>query len=242
MPTNAVDLDEPLTEQLIIELQCNGYTSAGRYIKNLTQAELTLCANHAFPLWLISEGWGSEAVFEGGAKRGHQDGLADLAKLQALGVPSGVVVYCAVDFGATVEDVPEITAYRSGYAAAQPDNRIGLYADGTVASAIPCPVGDYMPGAPGWPGYAEYIASGHAAIVQGQETKLFGQDVDLCEVLDRSVLWQPQAPASAQGEQTTTINPMPELAAAQTFLGITADGVWGPQTAEAFAKYYEANA
>ena len=49
---------------------------------------------------------------------------------------------------------------------------------------------------------------------------------------------QPQ-PASPAPAPTTSV--MPDLKAAQAELGITADGVWGPETAAAFGAFYEKN-
>ena len=238
MTINAADLDSPITQAYIDAAKAAGHIAAGQYLKHMSPAVVALAAKNEFGIWLIDEGWGNAAVFARGAAGGALDGRAAAAKMQALGAPEGTVVYFAIDYGAGASDLPAIQAYYTAYALAAATYHVGMYADGFIASNVSTPVGDYLPGASGWPGYAAYAAGSHVAILQHAEGTLFGYDVDPCEVRDTSVLWFPKAAAAAAVVAPTPQSVLPSLGLAQIELGVAADGVWGPETAEAFARHY----
>jgi hypothetical protein len=249
MTINAFDMTSQLTGTIIREAQAAGMTACGRYIsgggdwKHLTQAEVTLCAADKFSLWLIDEGTGSLTQFEGGETAGAEAGKAAAAVATAFGAPGGTPIFVGVDFAADASAVPAIKAYMSGYQRGCLPYRAGLYADGLVASAVPSAVGDFVPGASGWPGTAAYLTSGKVALIQHMSVTQFGVSIDQVELIDPGVLWSPGGIAVPVPTPTPTpvVNPMPALSAAQAFLGATVDGIWGPQTAAAFEAYYREN-
>jgi hypothetical protein len=235
--SNGFDTDAPITAQNAKRCVAAGYVAAGRYLKNLTLAEIAACGQAGLKLWLIDEGTGSQAVFARGASGGQTDGTAAKSRAAALGAPSGAVIYFAVDFDTQQSDVANIQAYYPAYKAAVAPYRAGMYADGLVASQVPTDVGAYLPGAMGWAGSEAYLKSGKVALVQGLPTAFFGMDADPVDIRDESVLWDTRTPAPP------VLNPMPALKVAQAYLntlgaGLVVDGVWGPHTDAAFAKYY----
>ena len=243
------DADTLLTEAQMMRVMSAGYSAMGVYFTKTAifsgmPAFIQLCAKHGFKLWLIDEGAGSAAVFDRGTAGGQNDGKRAANTAKNLGAPPGTPIYFAVDYAAGEADVANISAYYSGYKQACAPYRAGMYADGLIASAVPTDVGDYVPGASGWPGTAEYIKSGKVALIQHPPAAFFGMDADPVEIVDESVLWAPAA-ATAPVVVTTPITPVsvapfspPSLIQWQQHLGITADGIYGPETAAAIEHYY----
>ena len=240
------DADTQLTQATAARFVAAGYVAAGRYLKNLTMTEVAACAQAGLKLWLIDEGYGDAVVFARGTAGGLADGGKAKDRADALDAPPGSVIFFAIDYDAGQGDVANIKAYYGGYAAACAPYRAGMYADGLIASQVPTPVGDYLPGASGWAGTKDYIASGKVALLQHPPATVLGLDVDPVDILDESVLWDPATnvvptPAPAPTPEPAPpddTDPMPDLKVAQAYLGVTADGVYGPITAAAFEDYY----
>lgn len=254
--SNAFDTPNALTPSYIGQVMSRGYIAAGRYIsgggawKHLLASEVAACKAAGFGLWLIDEGTGGLAQFKTGETGGHNDGVKAAGVATLMGAPAGTPIFVGVDYAAGASDVAFIRTYMSGYQSGCMPYRAGLYADGAVASAVPTAVGDYVPGASSWPGTAAYLTSGKVALIQHPTTLLIGMSVDLVDVVDASVLWFPgknvaapvTAPPVAQNQTPVVPDATANLMAWQTFLGITADGVWGPQTAAAFEHYFTGGA
>lgn len=254
MTISGFDADTLLTEAQMTRVMSAGYTAMGVYFTKSAifsgmPAFVQLCAKHGFRLWLIDEGMGNAAVFARGNAGGQADGRHAASMARDLGVPAGTPIFFAIDYAAGESDVANISAYYAGYKQACAPYKAGMYADGAIASAITTDVGDYVPGASGWPGTAEYLKSGKVALIQHPPGPFFGMDADPVEIIDESVLWAPSAVAtpvvSGPVVATTPITPVSvalpplgPLVTVQQFLGITADGVYGPETAAAIEHYY----
>ena len=245
------DADTLLTEAQMMRVMSAGYSAMGVYFTKSAifpgmSAFIGLCAKHGFRMWLIDEGMGNAAVFARGEVGGRIDGQRSAGIAKRLGVPTGTPIYFAVDYAAGEADVPNISAYYAGYKEGCVGYKVGMYADGLIASAVQTDVGDYVPGASGWPGTAEYLKSGKVALIQHPPAAFFGMDADPVEIVDESVLWAPTAATIAQPVVMTTpitpisVAPAPlgPLTTVQQFLGITADGIYGPETAAAIEHYY----
>lgn len=250
--SNGFDTPSALLPSYISQVMARGYIAAGRYIsgggawKHLLASEVASCAGAGFGLWLIDEGSGDLAQFRTGETGGFNDGKKASGVATLLGVPAGTPIFVGVDYAAQASDVAYIRTYMSGYQSGCMPYRAGLYADGAVASAVPTAVGDFVPGASSWPGTAAYLTSGKVALVQHPTTLLLGMSVDLVDIVDQSVLWFPgknvAAPVTAPPVSSKTQTPVADatttLEAWQTFLGVTADGIYGPETAAAFEAYF----
>jgi len=267
------DTPDQLTSTALDLATADGQKAVGRYIsgggqwKHLTAAEVRLCEAKGFALWFIDEGTGDAAQFASGEAGGLAAGKKAAQAAIALGAPEGIPIYVGVDFDAGARDVSNIAAYMRGYKAGCAPFKAGMYADGYVASAVPTDVGDFMPGASGWQDSADYINSGNVAILQHPPTKMFGLDIDPCDVLDESVLWRvgaaatsaPVAPAAPPPPLTPPTVPsrptspfvppstiphpdvdiMPPLEVFQTSIGVEPDGIYGPQTDAALTHVFD---
>lgn len=251
------DSDTPLTATVIQQAKAAGFVAAGRYLKNLGVAEVTLCRENDFGLWLISEGMGDQATVRRGRAGGANDGVIAAHQATILfGAPSSVPIASAVDFDAGPDDVPFIDAYMGGFAMAIAPHPLLVYGDGAVlTSDLPAGTRAYVVGATGWEGTQAYLAKNKApALVQHGEVALFGISVDLVDINDGSILWYPGrdpdgTPLPLPAVPNVSLS-MPSLKALQGALisagydlGTTgADGLWGAHTAAALASYYGANA
>lgn len=261
MAINGFDADMLPSKSQIMRAMTAGYIAMGVYFTKNAIYEgmpdfIANCTALGFKMWLIDEGAGSTAVFARGAAGGNADGKRAAQMAQNLGVPAGTPIFFGIDFDAQQSDVANIRDYLTGYQGACLPYKAGMYADGLVAAQVPTAVGDYVPGASGWAGTAAYLKSGKVALIQHPPSAFLGMDADPVEIVDESVLWapgqkitEPTAPSSLLGNEgtqptpvTESTNPMPDLKTAQAFLGITVDGIFGPQTAAAIAAYYEKQA
>jgi hypothetical protein len=174
-------------------LNQQGFGSIIRYISSGNQSKC-IDANEAQAL--IAGGINVGIVYEldGGSPNfgglqgsidsayGARDGDYALKTLKALGVPQGVVVYFAVD--TDVNNNNDINNYVIPYfkAAKQAMGgyyRIGAYGCGSTCAAALDSAGcdkAWLANAKDWNGYAKFLASGRASIVQGLGNKLFDPD------------------------------------------------------------------
>jgi hypothetical protein len=122
-PFGAVMLDclEPL-DQAVLDACANyvmpgtrtGVTLFGRYLENLTTAELALIINHPARYGLLLIGESRPNGYIPSAADGAQDGAREVAKRRALGIPSGPGIVCDLEgMGGTG---PDTTAYANAYA------------------------------------------------------------------------------------------------------------------------------
>lgn len=238
------DTDSALSAAVITQAMANGYTAAGRYIHNATSVEVSLIHSHGMGLWLIDETSGNWAYFSGGAASGTLRGAIAKLAAQALGYPAGQYIASAVDFDATPQEVAVIDKFFAAYAAAIAPYQLMVYASGLVeSSSLPAGAKAYLADAAGWSGTRGFDVS-KAAIVQHLPTQMWGIAVDPCDINDESVVWGVAPPTSEVPSTPVNASPladvMPALEDLQAALGVTVDGIWGPQTAAAVARYYEA--
>lgn len=237
------DTDSRLTDALCAALKATGHAAIGRYGKNLTAEEVDLCRKHGLGLWLICE------VGAGGADRlssanGISDAKAIVQQATALGAPEGTTLFAAnFDFDVLAANLPAARAYMTGFM--NTVHAYGfkgqMYADGLAQENIATDGGGYIPGAAAFAGSADYVANAKAALVQHPTITIAGVGVDPVDIYDESVIWYPGgapvAPPAASSPATFT---MPDLRLVQAALGVTVDGIFGPETAAAIAAYYAA--
>ena len=236
------DTDTVLTEAVVLNAVKAGMGRFGRYLKNLTAAEVALCAKYGASLWLISENLGDLATVAQGLPRGRVDGAAARLAAAALGAPATVPIFAAVDFNAVGStQIGEVDNYMDGFAVGCSPYPLGVYGDGDVVQSLSKDHG-YIAGADAWAGTAAILADPAANVdidlIQHATVTMFGISVDPVDVLDSSVLWSPGVtviPITA--EIPTVLNLQRALNAWGA--GLTEDGIYGPRCAAALAKYYQ---
>jgi hypothetical protein len=250
MIAKGFDADTYLTDAIVEAAMVAGCIAAGRYLKNLQPAEVAVCARHGFKLWLIYEGMGDLATIEQGAPRGQKDGALAKSQALALGAPTTIPIFAAVDFGATGgTQIADVDAYMGGFASGCAPYPQGDYGDGDVILSRPNSKG-YVAGADGWSKTEAILADPPAnlAIVQHAPANLYGINVDPCDILDESVLWAP-TPGVPKPTTITTLRvgssgaPVAALQDALTSAGFPVhpdDGDYGPATKAAVEAYQTA--
>lgn len=148
-----------------------GFSDVGRYLKNLTIAEITALHAEGIGIWLIFEHNAQDVL--GGAQLGTQCGQQALTQARALGVPEGqIAIYPAAD----TDILPSQLAVAEDYWAAFDavifgHYRIAGYADGTALSGLRdhglplC----WLAGAMGWDGSHAFLETGNPDLVQGPQ-------------------------------------------------------------------------
>src|ERR1700679_1398403 len=169
MTTRGLDADTILTPYAA-RLAADGFTDVGRYLKNLTTAEVKALHAAGLRIWLIAERGATNVL--GGAAQGAADGQVALAQAQNLGAPVGTAIYPAAD----TDILPSQAAVGEGYWAAFdgkifPTYKIGAYADGTLDAALLTHGLNYpwLAGARGWSGFADFAANGKPCMIQGPQ-------------------------------------------------------------------------
>jgi Domain of unknown function (DUF1906) len=233
------DTDSPLSSAQVQQAVVAGYGCVGRYIKNLTTAEVGRVHGGGMGLWLIDETSGNWSYFSGGTASGTQRGKIAKAAAIALGYPSGQWIANAVDFDADEDQVATIDEFMVAYQAAIAPYRLLTYGSGLIeSSALPPGAKAYLACAGGWEGTRGYDAS-KAAIVQHLPATLFGLDVDPCDINDESILWLPTGAPSVPAA-VIDIPPAIELQRSLIANGydIAPDGKWGGESGAALESYF----
>jgi hypothetical protein len=163
------------------------YISSGDQSKCIDAAEMQALIDGGFTIGIVYELAGGSPKFGGlpgsiDAAHGARDGAYALRTLKALGVPQGVVVYFAVD--TDVDNNSDINNYVIPYFKAAKQAMGGYYRTGaygcgsTCAAALDSAGCDkaWLANAKDWNGYAKFLASGRASIVQGRNYKLYDLD------------------------------------------------------------------
>ena len=132
----AFDCMYPLNSTTIQTVKAAGYRTVGRYLtggtnKALTSSEITLILDNGLSFFPIYQESG-DAVEDFDYDQGHAAGGAANTAARTLGVPEGTVLYVAVDFDATDDDItasviPHFQGVRNAMADAGSYYRIGVY-------------------------------------------------------------------------------------------------------------------
>lgn len=238
------------------KIKAAGFDHVGRYLKNLRLAEVTALHAAGLGVWLIYETTATRALF--GDAAGAEDGLAAKQQAMALGVPDGTAIYATVDTDVPLNQLGIVRAYMLAfYRSLAGQYRLGIYACGAVLQGNADIAVPWLAGAMGWAGSRAYEASSAWAMKQGADLNgragvwnnmtwpALGFDYDpnvigghdfgpWMAAGQASVADQPLAPAPP----AEPVNPMPDLKIMQAYLGVTVDGLWGDDTANAAADYY----
>lgn len=235
------------------QIKAAGFDHVGRYTKNVTRAEIDALHAAGLGVFLIFEGTADRSL--AGAAAGQADGTKARAQARALGAPDTVRIYTTCDTDPTGSQVATVKAYGDGFAAAAGVS--GFYACGAVLAVSA--LTPWLAGASGWNGSKAYDATGKWVMKQGPDLggraaswaginwPALGFDYDPNLIAGDIGAWMPDGVSRTQFPPL--INPMqpqaappasvlPDLKAAQAQLGVTADGIWGPKTAAAFAQHY----
>ena len=185
----------------------NGVRFAGRYLvppgmnKHLTADEAAGLRAAGLAILLCWEIGGSDV--KGGREQGLKDGSRAKALAQEFGVPAGVTIYFACDYGAPVSDYPVIEEYiRAAQEAAAP-YVAGLYGHaglvnhlaekGACAQFWQCTAWSYGQLSPHADVY-QYQWSGGAESKAMAAKVGFAVDMNVCGDLRAAGLWLPPDP------------------------------------------------
>ena len=147
----ACDCAAPLTADTAQTLAANGYKYVGRYLtgsagsgtsafsKALTQDEVQIIFDASLNLFLIYED-GNPTVNYFTGRQGVQDAQNAVEAAHTLGIPDNAIIYFAVDYDATSDDIPSILQYFSavnGYFTIIAVNyRVGIYGTRNVCTQV----------------------------------------------------------------------------------------------------------
>ena len=188
---SAIDTDGKLNRDYNVDwLKQNKFDTVLRYIssgdqdKCIDAEELQAFLNADIIVGIIYELMGGSEGLPGSIdeKQGNADGAYALSTLKALGVPQGACVYFAVD--TDVDNNDDINNYVIPYLQAAKLALGGYYRTGAYGCGATCAAALNTAGcdkamlanATDWSGYNVFLASGHAAIVQGVGPDLYDPD------------------------------------------------------------------
>lgn len=147
-------VDYAWSRPTILAMKAAGVEFVCRYLshdttgKNITIAEARALRDAGMSLVLVWETTASRAL--AGERAGRDDALSAVFMARALGFPEDRPLFFAVDFDATAEQQPQISAYFAGVASVIGRSRVGMYGGhGPVSRAFDAGVIAY-----GWQTYA----------------------------------------------------------------------------------------
>ncbi|MFD0697279.1 DUF1906 domain-containing protein [Paenibacillus sp. GCM10027628] len=137
--TKGFDCSTPLTAQTAAAFFKDGYRFVARYLvpsgfKALTKAEAQTISEAGLQIVSVFETTASRAL--GGRTAGLEDGATALQVANAVGQPAGSCIYFAVDFDATVGQMPAVLAYIRAASEATPGYFTGVYGSYDVVEAV----------------------------------------------------------------------------------------------------------
>lgn len=189
---NAIDTIANITPQTALALKQQGVGAVfgylGHWPKCLTSDRVKVLVDAGLQIGFFFEGAG--ATF--GAAQGHADASEALHYANVLGVPRGVGIgICpAVDYDAQPGDYAKIRAHwRAWRALLGKDFRLGMYAGSRVLTAMKGEY-DYAIEPSSWSGGQQM--PGIAMYQNSVSTQLCGIGVDLDDLYDASILWNPK--------------------------------------------------
>jgi hypothetical protein len=279
-PILGLDADTILTP-FAAKIKAAGFAYVGRYLKNVTNAEIAALHQAGLGVWAIFETTASRSLQ--GASAGSQDGVAARQQAQAHGFPAGTVIYATTDMDATPTQIPAVGAYYAAFAESCVPYGCGAYASGNVLTYIEKNVSvaivPWLAGASGWGGSKAYDASGAWAMKQGPD--LGGRTGTFTGIpfpalgfdYDPNIIAHPERIGACFAAATVTATPtpvptpapvpaapaaptpvpvsstpapltiptitLPPLRAVQAYLGVSPDGIWGNDTANAIWDFLE---
>lgn len=193
-----IDTAARLTAAQARALKAEGYAFAGRYLvpaegtlkyKALTRAEAEAIASAGLKLLTVWETTAARA--KGGASAGASDGARALKCARDIAMPSGGVIYFAVDFGAQSADMDAIEAYLRAARANTGEYETGVYGPynvvETMAARGAC---SHFWQCVGW-SYGQKSARRNIYQKQGTTPSAAGVGVDIneCADMDAAGIW-----------------------------------------------------
>lgn len=179
------DTASPLDALHIARLKAAGYGFVAGYAsfnpnKNLTPSECRMLSAAGIGIVTVFEARGDRPLSFDGI-HGDNDAWQALKVADQIGQPQGSVIYFAVDFDATEEQIKlRVEPYfRAAKRRLDGKYRIGVYGSGAVLTAIRgAGLAEFfwLANASGWRGTREYAGPVH--IKQGLPSKVLGLSVD----------------------------------------------------------------
>lgn len=145
----AADCITEINEPRAISLKAGGYTTVGRYLSNVSNAqwnkallpnEILVAKQHGLSIFPIYQTWGGAAAYFGYGQ-GQADALAAIDRLRYYGFKSNTIVYFAVDFDAldmevTSNIIPHFKAIKETMVFNAAGYRVGIYGPRNICSRV----------------------------------------------------------------------------------------------------------
>lgn len=133
-----IDCSTALTPQTAAAFANDGFEFVCRYLvptgwKRLTREEAEIISNAGMQVVSVFETTADRAL--GGRSAGLQDGAVALQTAAQVGQPQGSTIYFAVDFDATVAQLPTVIEYIRACSEATPNYNTGVYGSYRVVEA-----------------------------------------------------------------------------------------------------------
>ena len=245
-----IDLVSAITPDKIPALKAAGISVVIRYLsdhsKGITKPEYDLLLSNGLGIILVFESQGDQYSYFT-STQGAADAGTITRLLGNLNAPERTSVYvCACDFDASDTQIKAgIHDYFTALSPRLSNNRIGAYGNGAaLAHLLDAKLISmaWVWGASHTNGTQDFLASGRWMIRQYPTISEFGLSVDPDDIQgDGGAIWGVAGPASPVGAAPVTEAPPSEpalrltiygrdVARMQTMLGITADGICGPET------------
>lgn len=239
--TVGFDTASTITDATLLKFASEGGKYIELYEKYATPQLVQHIFAHGLAIGLIDESTAERAL--AGYAAGKADAEAFLARIPAkLGQmpPSSVAVAWTNDMDATPAQQATVLEYGRGYKDGLAGKlRVRCYANGAIcAAAKAAGLVDFT-----WDAGGNGMRGTRLYRPQADENQGVGDEahLGLAISIDSDTAIDPTLPWAWHGQAilgTPVACPLPELSVAQAYLGLTADGVWGPATAAAFAAHY----
>ena len=189
----AIDTASIIDKSIAVAFRKDGVEAVFGYLgpwsKCLTPVRLQILRNAGYFIGFFFEDDPTYAKYFS-LSQGHADANVAIRHAEALGVPHGTGICYTVDYDTQDGDIPFIRAYLTGVKHATAGKyRVGLYAKASILQALRDEV-DYLIEPSAWANSAQ--VTGIAAYQNSVSLTRNGISVDIDDVYDSSILWQPK--------------------------------------------------
>lgn len=169
VPLRGLDVLAPLNSQAIARVAAGNFQFVMRYLKNVTETEVTNIRKAGLKIGMIWETTATRALQGQGA--GKYDSWTAVAAMQRFGAPPQATIFATVDKDVNTE--AQINAVEDYFVAFDAGIskwfQIGGYANGTALTRLKEDglLLTWLAGAMGWSGSRDFAKTGNPSLIQG---------------------------------------------------------------------------